>query len=269
MKGGDGFRCCSLRRTSATAYAARSRSAREAQRLFAGVTLELLAAHLHQVGAEDVAACRAWRACLPSSASMLQYSTGTKASISRSRSTTSRTATLCTRPAERWFLLILRRSSGLRRVAHQPVQDAAGLLGVHQAGVDLAGVGKGLVDGALGDLVEDHAMNGLLLDDRVQGGAQVPGDGLALAVGVGGQVDLVGLLGLGAQAPDDVLLLLGDHVPRLESRARCRRPCGSTAGRGCDRWTASPRSRCPGNAPRCATWQATRRSPASWSIPCS
>ena len=47
-----------------------------------------------------------------SSASMLQYSWAWKASISASRSQTSRTATDCTRPAE-MLGLTLRQSTGL------------------------------------------------------------------------------------------------------------------------------------------------------------
>ena len=49
------------------------------------------------------AASRAVKAVLPlpNSASMFQYSSGLKASISSSRSRISRTATLCTRPADR------------------------------------------------------------------------------------------------------------------------------------------------------------------------
>ena len=45
-------------------------------------------------------------------ASISQYSSGMKASISSSRSTTSRVATLCTRPADRPFLT-LAQSMGL------------------------------------------------------------------------------------------------------------------------------------------------------------
>ena len=52
-----------------------------------------------------------WLAGGESSASRFQYSWGLKASISFSRSTISRTATLCTRPAER-PLRTLRHKNG-------------------------------------------------------------------------------------------------------------------------------------------------------------
>ncbi len=46
---------------------------------------------------------------LAQSASMLQYSCGLNARISRSRSTISRSATVCTRPAERPVLMLCQR----------------------------------------------------------------------------------------------------------------------------------------------------------------
>ena len=58
--------------------------------------LGLLAVQLRQPGAE-----RRRATCPRARASSVQYSSGTKALISRSRSTISRTATDCTRPAER------------------------------------------------------------------------------------------------------------------------------------------------------------------------
>jgi hypothetical protein len=45
-----------------------------------------------------------------SNASIDQYSTGLKARISRSRSTMSRSATVCTRPADSPFLTVFQRS---------------------------------------------------------------------------------------------------------------------------------------------------------------
>ena len=76
-------------------------------------------------------------------------------------------------------------------VAHEPVEDAARLLGVDLLRVDLARVLEGLLDGAFGDLVEDHAAHLLLGLGRLAGEllGEVPADGLALAVRVGGQED--------------------------------------------------------------------------------
>ena len=73
-----------------------------------------------------------------------------------------------------------------RLVAHQPVEDAAGLLRVHLPVVDPPGSAHRLLDRVLGDLVEQHPVGGRLGIELV---GHVPGDRLALAIGVGGQVD--------------------------------------------------------------------------------
>ena len=108
----------------------------------------------------------------------------------------------------------LARDERAERVADQAVDDAARLLGVDEVDVDRARVREGLADGALGDLAEGHAA---LLGDRHVGGlGDVPGDGLALAVEVGGQVDGV----RGPRGTRDVRDLaparLGDDVLRRE-----------------------------------------------------
>ena len=98
-------------------------------------------------------------------------------------------------------------------VAVQAVQDAAGLLGVDQLEVDVARRLDGAADGVRRDLVEHHAAH---RDLRVEHLVQVPCDGLALAVLVRGQVELVGA---GQQVLEllDLLLLRGvDDVQRLE-----------------------------------------------------
>ena len=70
-------------------------------------------------------------------------------------------------------------------------------------------MGEGFGDGRLGDLVEDHPLGALGLDlGRFH---QVPGNGLAFAVGVGRQVDLGGVL--------RQLLELLDHRPLLIGHA--------------------------------------------------
>ena len=89
------------------------------------------------------------------SASIDQYSTAVNARISRSRSTTSRTATDWTRPADRPDR-ILREMQRAQRVADHPVDDPARLLRVDEVLVDRARVGERLADGRLGDLVEGH-----------------------------------------------------------------------------------------------------------------
>ena len=100
-------------------------------------------------------------------------------------------------------------------VAHNPVQNPPGLLGVHQVLVDGPGGRDGLVDHLFGDLVEGHTV-GLVVRD-VQQLLQMPGDGLSLPVRVGGQVDLARPLGRLLQVADDVLLALDGLVVRDEA----------------------------------------------------
>ncbi len=98
-------------------------------------------------------------------------------------------------------------------VAVEAVQDAAGLLGVDQVVVQVARIFGGRADGRLGDLVEDHPF------DRhagLQSLQQVPGDCLALAVTVGGQIELVDVLQQFFELADRALLLRADDVERLE-----------------------------------------------------
>ena len=70
-------------------------------------------------------------------ASMVQYSSGIKARISSSRSTISLTTTDCTLPGrEARFDRLPQKRAEL--ISDQPVEDAAGLLGVDQIDVDVA-----------------------------------------------------------------------------------------------------------------------------------
>ena len=111
-------------------------------------------------------------ACLINSASMLQYSTGTKPWISLSRSTTILTATDWTLPAER-PLLTFRQSRGTDFITHQPVQHPAGLLGIDQLHIDLARVFESRFDGFVGYFMEDHPAVGYFWSD----GRQLPAQG--------------------------------------------------------------------------------------------
>ncbi len=110
---------------------------------------------------------------------------------------------------------LLHGHRGQRAVAVDAVEQAAGLLGVDQAAVDVARVLDGVADGLGGDLVEHHALYGHG-GRRVEHLEQVPGDGLALAILICGQVELGGPLQLGLQPLDDVLLVPAHHVERLE-----------------------------------------------------
>ena len=89
----------------------------------------------------------------------VQYSCGTKAWISASRSQIRRSATDWTRPAEASRLGQLAPQDGREPEAHQIVQGAAGLVGVDQVLVELAAVAHGLQHGGLGDLVEHHPLD--------------------------------------------------------------------------------------------------------------
>ncbi len=98
-------------------------------------------------------------------------------------------------------------------VAVQTVEDAAGLLGVDEVHVDVARVGHGVLDGLAGDLVEDDALD---RHRRLQLVEQVPGDGLALAVLIRREHELVGVLEQLLELGDLRLLVGGHDVDRLE-----------------------------------------------------
>jgi hypothetical protein len=100
-------------------------------------------------------------------------------------------------------------------VAVEAVQDAPGLLGVDEAPVEVAGVGDGVLDRLRRDLVEHHAAH-RHVGRRVEHLEQVPGDGLALPVLVGGEVELVRRLQRLAQSLDHVVLAGAHHVEGLE-----------------------------------------------------
>ena len=99
-------------------------------------------------------------------------------------------------------------------VADQAVEHAPGLLGVDLVHVDLAGILDRLLDGVLGDLVEEDAadLRGVAAEEV----HDVPADGLSFAIRVGGDVDGVGLLRGGLQLADDLLFAFQDLVLREE-----------------------------------------------------
>ena len=98
-------------------------------------------------------------------------------------------------------------------VADEAVEHPAALLRVDQLHVELAPVLDRFLDGRARDLVEDHAPH---RDVRPEHLEHVPRDRLALAVLVGREIELAGVLERVLEVLDDVLLLLGDHVDRLE-----------------------------------------------------
>ena len=98
-------------------------------------------------------------------------------------------------------------------VAVQPVEHAAGLVGLDQAVVHVARAGDRGPDRLGSDLVEDHPPGrdlGLEFLD------QVPGDRLALPVLVGGEQEFVGVLEQLLELADLLALVRVHHVQGLE-----------------------------------------------------
>jgi hypothetical protein len=99
--------------------------------------------------------------------------------------------------------------------AHEVVEGAAGEIRLHERRVHLAGVAHGLGHGGLGDGVEGDAGDLGVLADRLavaQRLGEVPGDRLALAVGVGGE-DEVGVVLERVGDGLEVLTGLGRDLP--------------------------------------------------------
>ena len=95
-------------------------------------------------------------------------------------------------------------------VAHDAVEEAARLLGVHPSDVQLTRLREGFLNRLLGDFVEHHALVAAVV--AADGFTQVPGDGLPFAVQVGCEVDGVGILGQTTQLVDHLFLTRQDLV---------------------------------------------------------
>ena len=95
----------------------------------------------------------------------------------------------------------------------EAVEDAPCLSGVDQPVVDAARVLDGVVDRGSGDLVEHHPSH---RDLGLQVLEEVPTDRLPLAVLIGGEIELAGLLEGGPQFTDHLAAALGQLVGRLE-----------------------------------------------------
>ena len=223
MNGAVGRRVYGLRSTERTANAApvervgerRAPSPRRAARRPASVSVP------------SRAKSRPWATLWPSTAAsravnsaeatnvptMSQYSAATNAIRSRSRSTTSRVATDCTRPG-REALHHLPPEHRRDLVAVEPVEDPPRLLRVDEAVVDLARLARARARSRRFVIswktIRRTGTFGFSTCD------EVPGDRLALAVLVRREQELVGVLELRAQARDDLLLLRVDDVERLE-----------------------------------------------------
>ena len=99
-------------------------------------------------------------------------------------------------------------------VAVEAVEDAAGLLRVHEVGVQVARVLQGALDRFLRDFVEHHAAHGNL---RLQNLQEVPRDGLTLAVLISCQEEFVGFLEELLEFGDLFLLVRVHHVVGRET----------------------------------------------------
>ena len=97
-------------------------------------------------------------------------------------------------------------------VTHQPIQHAAGLLGSNEVVVDARWRGQGLLHHGFLDGREAHALG---VTAQLEFAGQVPGNGFALAVRVGANIDLMRSLALAAQPADDGSPALRKGVERL------------------------------------------------------
>ena len=99
-------------------------------------------------------------------------------------------------------------------VAVEAVEDAAGLLSIHEGRVQVARVLQGALDRFLRDFVEHHAAHGNL---RLQDLQEVPRDGLTLAVLISCQIEFVALLEELLEFGDLFLLVRVHHVVGRET----------------------------------------------------
>ena len=99
-------------------------------------------------------------------------------------------------------------------IAHDAIQNPAGLLGVHQIQVDGSRLLDGLGDDALGDLVEGHAPGFAV--GQAQQLLNVPGDGFAFSIRVSCQIDGSGSFCSLFQFLDEIRFFFHRDVFRLE-----------------------------------------------------
>ena len=97
---------------------------------------------------------------------------------------------------------------------HETVEDASRLLGIDEIHVDASWGLYGIENGVLRNLVENDTWGiGLIEFEHL---SEMPGYGLTLAVFIGSEPDLLGLLGELLELLDLSLLLVGDDVDRVE-----------------------------------------------------
>jgi hypothetical protein len=95
-------------------------------------------------------------------------------------------------------------------VPDESVEDASAIGGLDESAVDVARRLDGLVDRLPRDLVEDHPTD---VDLRLEDLEEVPGDGLPLAILVGGEVERVRGLQRPLDVPHDLLGTAARFIP--------------------------------------------------------
>jgi hypothetical protein len=100
----------------------------------------------------------------------------------------------------------------------QVVERAAGEIGVDQGAVDAARMLHGVEHRLLGDGIEHHPLDRLLLERvlLLEDFEHVPGNGLALAIGVGGQDQLARALDRPCDVVEPLLRLVVDLPKHVE-----------------------------------------------------
>lgn len=106
------------------------------------------------------------------------------------------------------------RGTGLSRIAHKAVENAARLLGVHKVLVDGTRVRHALRDAGFRNLVERDTVVVILI--KAEDIRKVPGDCFAFAVGVGREIHGIGLFCRFLQFGNKLLLSLDDGIFWLE-----------------------------------------------------
>jgi hypothetical protein len=100
-----------------------------------------------------------------------------------------------------------------QRVAVEPIENAAALLGAYQVVVDIVRLRDRLLDGLLRNLVKDNPLD---RDLRLEHFEEVPADRLPFAIGVGREHHFGRAFQRGPQLRDVLPFVVGHDVIRLE-----------------------------------------------------
>ena len=117
-------------------------------------------------------------------------------------------------PARRQASLDFFPQQGAQLIAHQPVENAPGLLGVHQILVNVPGILNALTHHVFGDLVKGDPFGFLIR--QIQKALEMPADSFSLPVRVGCEIHGVRRLGGLFQIGNNGFLAFDGLVDRLE-----------------------------------------------------